>query len=119
MLLEFGNKVIIIECDENSHKRYDCSCENKRIMEISQDVNHRPIIFIRFNPDSYIDKDNEKINSCFTVNKLGICVINKKHQKSWTERLTNLENTIQYWIENDSDKTVENVFLYFDEVENI
>jgi hypothetical protein len=26
-------------------------------MEISKDFNHRPIIFIRFNPDSYLKMD--------------------------------------------------------------
>jgi hypothetical protein len=117
MLLDLGNKVLIIECDEYSHRNYDCSCENKRVMEISQDLNHRPIIFIRFNPDSYTNKDDKKINSCFTINKLGVCVVNKKQQKSWNERLNNLENTIKYWIENDSDKTVESVYLYFDEID--
>jgi hypothetical protein len=55
------NKLILkkvekeIEIDENQHVAYDCSCENKRIMELSQDVGHRPIVFIRFNPDGYKD----------------------------------------------------------------
>jgi hypothetical protein len=52
LLLDLGYQVLIIEIDENQHIGYDCSCENKRIMELSQDVGHRPIIFIRFNPDN-------------------------------------------------------------------
>jgi hypothetical protein len=48
--LDLGYQVIIIEVDENQHKFYENICENKRIMEISQDVGHRPIVFIRFNP---------------------------------------------------------------------
>ena len=53
LFLDLGYQIIIIEIDENQHIDYDCSCENKRIMELSQDVGHRPIVFIRFNPDDY------------------------------------------------------------------
>ena len=53
----FANQIIIIEVNENQHIAYDCSCENKRIMKLSQDVGHKPIVFIRFNPDDY--EENE------------------------------------------------------------
>ena len=53
LLLDLFYQIIIIEVDENQHTDYDCSCQNKRIMELSQDLGHRPIIFIRFNPDDY------------------------------------------------------------------
>ncbi len=36
ILCDLGYQVLIIEIDENQHIDYDCSCENKRIMEISQ-----------------------------------------------------------------------------------
>ena len=39
---------------------------NKRLMELSQDVGFRPIVFIRFNQDGY------KITSCWYINKLEI-----------------------------------------------
>lgn len=54
LLLDLGYQVIIIEIDENQHRSYDCSCETKRIMELSRERGHRPIVFIRFNPDEYI-----------------------------------------------------------------
>ena len=65
MFLDLGDQVIIIEIDENQHQDYDCSCENKRLMEISQDVGHRNIVFIRFNPDDYIRADGTKVTSCW------------------------------------------------------
>jgi hypothetical protein len=52
---------LIIEVDENKHDNYDCSCENKRIMLISQDLGHRPVVLLRFNPDGYL-KDGKKIS---------------------------------------------------------
>lgn len=51
--LDLLTHIIIIECDENQHKIYEDICDNKRTMEISNDFANRPIVFIRFNPDSY------------------------------------------------------------------
>ena len=48
-----------------------------RIMELSQDVGHKPIIFIRFNPDEYTDENGDCVTSCWGVNKLGLCVVKK------------------------------------------
>ena len=115
LLLDLGYQIIIVEIDENQHINYDCSCENKRIMELSQDLGHRPIIFIRFNPDDYVCEEN-KISSCWGNNKNGICVVKKTKQKEWTERLIRLEQQIDYWInpENITDKTIKTVQLFYD-----
>ena len=59
--------VVIVECDENQHK--DTSCENKRTMELFQDFGNRPIVFIRFNPDNYINIDGKKVLSSFKYHK--------------------------------------------------
>ena len=42
---------------ENKHTDYDYSCEHKRLMELSQDLQHRSIVFIRFNPDAYVNQE--------------------------------------------------------------
>jgi len=115
LLLDLGYQVIIIEIDENQHVDYDCSCENKRIMELSQDLGHRPIIFIRFNPDGYNNKD-KKITSCWELNGKGICVVKKLKKDEWEDRLNTLEQQINYWIneENKTDKTIETIQLFYD-----
>jgi hypothetical protein len=117
LLLDLGYQVIIVEIDENQHTDYDCSCENKRIMELSQDVGHRPIVFIRFNPDDYETRDNTNITSCWGTDGLGICVVKKDKKKEWQERLNCLKNTIDYWIvpENKTNKTIETIELFYDE----
>ena len=112
LLLDMGDRIIIVEVDENKHTNYDCSCENKRLMEISKDLQHRPIIFIRFNPDSYIDKYGVKISSCWKVNGLGVLQIHK--QTEWDERIEILNLQIQYWIDNKTNKTIEIVELFYD-----
>jgi hypothetical protein len=110
LLVDMGTHIVIVEIDENSHKNYECSCENKRIMELSQDLHHRSIVFIRFNPDEYILND-KIIKSCWKVNKNGILQINNK--KEWEERINALKEQIQYWINNTTEKTIEIIELFY------
>jgi len=112
LLLDLGFQVIIIEIDENEHNRYEEICENKRTMEISQDIGFRPIIFIRFNPDDYIIND-KKITSCWGQNGNGIMCIKNSKKKEWNERLQKLKETVTYWLTNVSEKTIEIDYLYF------
>jgi len=116
LFLDLGYQVIIIEIDENQHKSYDCSCQNKRIMELSQDVGHRPIVFIRFNPDAY-NLNNKRITSCWGLNAFGICIIKEKKNVEWNSRLDALREQINYWTnpENKTDKTVEVIQMYYDQ----
>ena len=112
-----GYQVIIIEIDENQHNSYDCTCENKRIMELSQDINHRPIIFIRFNPDSYIASNGKIVNSCWGINNNnGLCHLKKDKKKEWNFRLNSLKEQIIYWTnpENITNKTIEVIQLFYD-----
>lgn len=111
--IDFGYQVIIIEIDEHQHRKYDCICENKRIMEISQDIGHRPLVIIRFNPDEYTTAD-EKVSSCWKYNKLGLCVVNRSKEKEWDARLKILGEQIKYWSENSTNKTVEIIHLLYD-----
>jgi len=115
LFLDILYQIIIIEIDENQHTDYDCTCGNKRVMELSQDLGHRPIVFIRFNPDDY-KKDGKNITSCWGCDKNGICVVKKSKQKEWLERLNTLEDQIKYWTdpENMTDKTIEIIHLYYD-----
>jgi len=115
LLLDLYYQLVIIEVDENQHTGYDCSCDNKRIMELSQDMGHRPIVFIRFNPDDY-DKDGKNIASCWGKDKKGICVVKKSKKEEWTQRLNVLAEHINYWInpENTTNKTIETIQLFYD-----
>ena len=115
LLLDLIYQIIIVEVDENQHTDYDCSCENKRIMELSQDLGHRPIVFIRFNPDDY-DKNGSNITSCWGQNKQGICVVKKTKTNEWIHRLQSLAEQIDYWVNpaNKTNKTIETIQLFYD-----
>jgi hypothetical protein len=113
LLLDMGSHIIIVEVDENQHSEYDCSCEHKRLMQISQDLQHRPVVFIRFNPDSYTNTDGVLVKSCWKLNKIGVMSIVKTKEKEWTERVNILKSQIQYWIDNSTDKTIEIIQLFY------
>ena len=52
-VFDFGNKIVILECDEHQHKDRQCSCEQTRMVNISQGYGGLPVYFIRWNPDPY------------------------------------------------------------------
>ena len=71
MLVDFGTHVSIIEIDENKHvdSKYK-DAENERMKEIVFDLGLRPTVFIRFNPDGYVDKHTKKkVKGLFAVDK--------------------------------------------------
>lgn len=113
LLLDMGSHIIVVEIDENQHADYDCSCENKRLMELSQDLQHRPIVFIRFNPDDYTNQDGVLIKSCWKLNKLGVMQVMKTKEKEWEERIHILKQQIQYWTEHPTEKYIEIVELFY------
>lgn len=116
LLLDLGYQVINIEIDENQHKSYEEICENKRLMTISKDIHHRNLILIRFNPDGYT-KNNIKYPTCWTVNKDGLHTIKKTYKNEWKNRLKELSDCIEHWInpKNVSDKMIHIINLFFDE----
>lgn len=103
--------VIICECDENQHK--DTSCENKRMMELFQDFGNRPVVFIRFNPDSYTNETGKKIPSSFKYHKtLDVPMIRDSNE--WSNRLNVLKDTINKWVINVPEKELTCEYLFYD-----
>jgi len=113
VLMDLGYHVLMVEVDENQHNNYDCSCEHKRLMELAQDLGHRSMVVIRFNPDSYETIDEERVPSCWKLNKKGVVHIPKEQQKNWDARIEMLLETIQYWIDNQSEKQIEIIELFY------
>ena len=108
--LDLLTHVIIIEIDENEHKSYDDTCNNRRTMELSQDVNHRPIIFIRLNPDSY-KLNGIRIKGSFSLTKkTGELKVVKKE---FNKRLDSLINSVENYMNTIPDKIISVEYLYF------
>jgi hypothetical protein len=113
LLLDMGTHIIIVEIDENKHSGYDCYCEHKRLMEISQDLQHRSIVFIRFNPDSYKDQSGMTVKSCWKLTNNGIMTIIANKRCEWNKRLEILKQQIQHWVDNPTEKTIEIIELFY------
>jgi hypothetical protein len=112
--VDMGSHILIVEIDEHEHKSYDCICENKRIMELSKDFNHRPLVFLRFNPDSYINRSNVKVLTCWSAGKNGIFKVPQRKYAEWNKRLNILKEQIAYWTHNPTTKTIEVIHLFYD-----
>jgi hypothetical protein len=103
--------VVILECDENQH--INTSCENKRMMELFQDFGNRPIVFIRFNPDSYINESSKKVLSSFKMHKtLDVPMI--RNPKEWSNRLNVLKEITKRWLVEIPSREFTYEYLFYD-----
>ena len=110
LYIDKGTHVIIGECDENRHE--NTSCENKRMMELFQDFGNRPLVFIRFNPDAYINEHGEKILSSFKIHGIsGVPIIRNKNE--WENRLGLLKETMNYWLNVIPEKEITTEYLFY------
>ena len=69
VFIDFGSHCLVIEIDENRHVNY--TCEEKRMIELYEDIGFRKIIFLRMNPDQY-KEGNSKHPSPFRYTRAGI-----------------------------------------------
>jgi hypothetical protein len=117
MYCDFGTHVVIVEIDENQHKLYDTTCDNKRLCELYQDFQHRPIVFVRFNPDDYKRANGSTVTSCFGYGKDGMCRVKKNKSHEIVERLNVLCDTIRHYSSSCLviNKSITQIHLYFDE----
>ena len=76
----FANErsVVVVECDEDQHRRYDSATELKREEAIAKHFKDKYVVFIRFNPAGYF------------LSSLG-----KSKCPRWVSRCHILENTLR------------------------
>lgn len=58
-VFDFDDKIVILECDEHQHRDRQCTCEQTRMVNISQSCGGVPVYFIRWNPDNYTTIDGK------------------------------------------------------------
>lgn len=107
--IECFTHTVIVENDENSHSHKGYSCENKRMMSIFQDLGNRPLIFIRFNPDAYMD-GAVKIKGCFRLNQQNKLVVD---EETFNKRFEELLKEINCSINSVPEKEVHVKYLFY------
>jgi hypothetical protein len=50
--IDFGSFFVYVECDENAHRHITPECEEVRMKNLAE-VRGMPVVFVRFNPDTY------------------------------------------------------------------
>ena len=60
-----------------------------------------------------VNEDNILVKSCWKLNKQGIIQISKSKKDEWEERIYILQETIKYWIQNSTEKTIEIIELFY------
>lgn len=53
VLIDLGDRILIVEVDENQHASYPLECELTRMGRIAQTLGGPPVVFIRWNPDGF------------------------------------------------------------------
>ena len=107
---DMGAYMLIVEIDERKHTGKNG--EHERLMQISEDIGHKPLIVIRINPDAYIDAEGKRVSSCWKIDGAGIMTITKVDE--WQTRLFKLEQRVDRWIKTACTETLEVEHLFYD-----
>jgi hypothetical protein len=90
-------------------------------MQLFEDLGSRPLVMLRFNPDSYIVGNDNKIEGCFKP-LISVVDIHKKkfydvNKKEWNRRLDILEKEIRKYISLDTfpSKEITEIKLFYNE----
>ncbi len=110
-LIDCHTHSIIVEIDEDQHVGYDDTCENKRTMELFQDLGNRPLMVIRLNPDGYTNSSGKRINPVFGMRGGSY----KKNNAEFKRRYDRLLAEIQSAISVVPEKDLSIVKLFFSE----
>jgi hypothetical protein len=96
-----GNTLLCIEVDENQHKRYKKNEEEIRYDDLFM-IHGGKFIFIRFNPDHYINENGTKVNP-YMKKRMGDLYTEIIKQ---TTRITNEQNN----------ELLEIIYLFYDKI---
>lgn len=98
--------VYYLQVDESQHRGYAELCDKRRYHEIAHDVysssGERPIVFLRFNPDGYVDSSNTRITTPWKQLKSGLWSIGKDRIIEFLDRLDILTQRIEYYLDEDN-----------------
>jgi hypothetical protein len=91
-----GERVIIIEIDEQSHRGYLCAKEREREESFVRQNRNKTVVMIRFNPDEYTDYKGVRHPSCFTnaTKDNEVTHVHPKRKAAWQARIQELVNTV-------------------------
>jgi hypothetical protein len=120
IFIETDQFSIVIETDENQHKHkfrndnYSADKERARLVDLLQDINYKPLLLVRFNPDAYT-QNHIKHKSCWYYNKIDGYSFNSDMTIDWSARLNLLKETIIYFLNNPLTEQYKIIKLFYDD----
>lgn len=112
-LIDVTSHFVVLECDENMHSRETLQCREGRHWRLWESVGQRPIVFLRFNPDRYVDEFGVTHSSCFGVDANGRVVLTPSAARQWGARLDDLGARLLYHLEHVPDQHVTTEYLFY------
>ncbi|KAJ1627081.1 hypothetical protein T492DRAFT_877308 [Pavlovales sp. CCMP2436] len=98
------------QCDENKHARELPECRQQRAWRISDSFGGRPVVFLRFNPDRFGDKQGAVHPSCFAL-KRGVLTLAR--EAAWLKRLGLVVAHLRYHLCTVPDAHLVEEFLFY------
>jgi hypothetical protein len=115
------NNVIVLEVDEFQHKKHSkegqqYSKENEEnkmglIKDYYKSINKKTI-YIRFNPDGYLSKDNKKIKSPWKEDETKKLML--IDETDWNNRLKILKEKVDFYLKKKEIKNNSTIYLFYD-----
>ena len=92
-----GDRIIIVEIDEQSHRRCLCATEREREESFVKQNLNKTVVMVRYNPDEYTDYNGVYHPSCFTnaTKDNEVPHIHPKRKAVWQARIQELVNTVR------------------------
>jgi hypothetical protein len=92
-----GDRVIIVEIDEHSHRSYLCAKEREREQSFVLQNRSKTVVMVRFNPDAYTDYSGARRPSCFTSATAEHPTVHvpPKQKKQWEKRCKELVDAVR------------------------
>jgi hypothetical protein len=113
LFIKKNSNCVMTEIDEHRHTVYDNEDDMIRISQLWNDIGKKPLVIIRFNPDSYINKDGKRILTPWQKTIKGT-QLKPDMIDDWNKRLKKLYKCINYWILNKPKKMITIIYLYYD-----
>jgi hypothetical protein len=92
-----GDRVIVVEVDELSHRGYLCAKEREREQSFVLQNRSKTVVMIRLNPDAYTDYSGARRPSCFTsaTKEHPTVHVHPKQKKQWEKRCEELVDVVR------------------------
>lgn len=103
---------LMAEIDENRHTIYDIEDDQIRLKQLWEDIGKKPMVIVRFNPDSYVDENGIRVLTPWQKTTKGT-QLKSNMEIEWKKRLKKLYKRIRYWLLNKPENMITIIYLYY------